>query len=52
MYCNQLNVLLTHFFIFLNLDSCSKPQQLSTYALTLFNYETKINGNILSVGKY
>nr|CAB3265393.1 rab-like protein 2A [Phallusia mammillata] len=26
-----------------------KPQQLSTYALTLFNYETKINGKTISV---
>lgn len=29
-----------------------KPQQQSTYALTLFNYETKINDKKVSVGKY
>ena len=40
----MLNFLLTQVVI-------SKPQQLSTYALTLFNYETKIDGNEVSVGE-
>jgi hypothetical protein len=29
----------------------SKPQQLSTYALTLFNYQTEVNEEKVSVGK-
>ena len=35
---------------FLNLFS--KPQQLSTYALTLFNYKTEVNGQKVLVGEY
>ena len=30
----------------------SKPQQQSTYALTLFKYETKVKGKKTIVGKY
>lgn len=37
--------------IFLNKDF-SKPQQLSTYALTLFNYKTEVNGQKVLVGEY
>ena len=29
----------------------SKPQQLSTYALTLFSYNTEVNGDKVQVGK-
>ena len=36
--------------LFLNLNS--KPQQLSTYALTLFNYKTEVNGQKVLVGKW
>ena len=43
------------FFFFLYkieiLNLCSKPQQLSTYALTLFNYKTEVNGQKVLVGK-
>lgn len=30
----------------------SKPQQLSTYALTLFQYKTCVDGTDVRVGKY
>lgn len=30
----------------------SRPQQLSTYALTLYKYTTTINGKTILVGKY
>lgn len=49
-------------FIFLNISyiviihvlnhNFSKPQQLSTFALTLFNYQTEVNKEKVSVGKY
>jgi len=32
------------------LTTPSKPQQLSTYALTLFNYKTEVNGVKVAVG--
>lgn len=35
---------------FLNEDF-SKPQQLSTFALTLFQYKTRVDGNDVRVGK-
>ena len=30
----------------------SQPQQLSTYALTLFKYKTEINDQVVHVGLY
>ena len=30
----------------------SQPQQLSTFALTLFRYETKVDGKEITVGEY
>ena len=30
--------------------ACSQPQQLSTYALTLFPYEAEVDGRKVSVG--
>lgn len=50
------------FFSFLNISyiviihvlnhNFSKPQQLSTFALTLFNYQTEVNKEKVSVGKF
>lgn len=36
---------------FLN-ENHSKPQQLSTYALTLFQYKTRVDGIDVRVGRY
>ena len=38
--------------VFKILNLPSKPQQLSTYALTLFNYKTEVNGQKVLVGEY
>lgn len=43
-----INSALFHIY---SLTLISKPQQLSTFALTLFNYKTQIDGKTVSVGK-
>ena len=47
----SLDVFSLHVCELIFLNYVSKPQQQSTYALTLFKYETKIKGNKVVVGK-
>jgi len=39
-------------FVMASFTCNSKPQQLSTYALTLFSYDTEVDGEKVQVGKF
>ena len=41
-----------HIVLWNHLAHFSKPQQLSTFALTLFNYKTEVDGEKVSVGMF